>query len=1070
MSWPHIKLIFFLLFLSCAVDGFAQQPELEFNTVDVLENYSGNKTIAIIQDSVGFLWIATEDGLFRFDGQSVQTYMHKENDPYSLPNNKTELLFIDHNKTVWISTSAGLCSYNPEMDTFTPFISESNLRGSAGVYINAIAEDKNGQLYIANENEIFKYNLKSDRFSKVTEIPSGKITNLVFDDRNNIWISATQDGGLYYFDQKKIQLSPFLNIPNNPQSVTNNEIFDIELIGNKLWIAVYGGGIDTYDTVSKTFKHYFSPYYYENYSLNIFADSKNQVWVSTLGSLKLYDPVTDNFFNYYHDPNNPKSLHKNLWRFYEDRNGNYWTIHSIGGIRFVKSDNKFKHYTTQPINFWSTSENNITAITNDQYGNLWLGNYYNGIDVFKWKENKIDRYVHLDNDHKSLGNGTIFNIFRDSKQNMWVGSNMGGLQRFNPRSKNFTNFKNNPNDSTSIANNDVRSIDEDPDGNIWLIPHGKGVDRFDPKTGTFHHYNSKNSQLTNDYAFQVLIDSNQNLWVASVYGLNLLKKGESKFLHYLSVPNDTTSLNGNEIHSIYEDRNHSIWVSTADGLNRFNAEKNNFTRYTPSEKFKHIVSILSDKKNNIWCSTTSGILKLEANTGKFRYFDQSNGLLSKEYYGNSCFIDDANEIYFGGLNGVDVFNPDSLLKSSKKPTLVFTDFKLFNTSVSALKDSLILQKHINYAKRVDLKYVQNTISILYQGVDLTNPSKISYAYKLDGFDQDWNYVEGKREANYTNLHPGKYTFRVKASYTNNEWTENDISFDLYIHPVWWMTAWFRILAGIILFITPFLIVYWRMNRLHSQRRLLEKLVNERTFEIQSKNKMLHDLNETKDKLFSIISHDLRSPFNTILGFQDILINNYSEFSDSERKKMIRNIHISSSQIYYLLENLLNWAKIQANNIQYNPAKIVLKELFEEEMVLYKNMASIKGITLNYVIKGELISFADLNYLKTILRNLISNAIKFTPKGGTIQVVASHTEGYIEISVIDSGVGMSTHQIDHFFKNSYNESKIGTNGELGSGLGLVLCKEFIEKNKGKLSIKSQQGIGSTFSFTVPEVKQ
>lgn len=1069
MTRIYFCLILFLFVTTHPRLGLAQQPELEFNSVDALDFFSGNKSITIIQDSIGYLWIATEVGLFKFDGQSVDSYLHDENDPNSLPENKINQLFTDHKQTLWISSSAGLYKYNPEMDNFIPFISGSNLRGTTGKYIHAIAEDRKGQFYIANEKEVYKYNSEQDLFSKVTELKKGQINALVFDDRNGIWIGASQNGGLLYFNQSEHKLTSFLNIPNNNQSISNNEILDIELVNKKLWISTNGGGIDMYHTVDKSFKHYVSPNYYENYAHHISTDKKKQIWICTLGSLKLYDPTTDNFYNYYHDPNNSKSLPRNLLSFYEDRQGNYWTLHSMNGIRFIKPNNKFRHFTSHSASFWNISENSITSIANDKDGNLWIGNFYNGIDVFKWKENKIDRYVHQENDNKSLGNGTIFTIFRDSKQQMWVGSNMGGLQRFNPISKNFDTFRNNPNDTTSIANNDVRSIAEDSNGNLWIVVHGKGVDRFDTKSQTFRHYHSNNSRLSNNYAFQALVDTNDNLWVAAVYGLNLLKRGETQFRNFVSIPNDSTSINGNEISSICEDREHSIWVSTSEGLNKYNPESENFTRYTPSLKNKRIVSILSDRKNNIWCSSTAGISKLDPVTGKFVYFNQSNGLLSKEYYGNSRFIDENNEIYFGGHNGIDVFNPDSLLKTSKQPVLVFTDFKLFNNSISVQKDSAIIQKHISHAKRIDLEHTQNTISILYQGVDLTNSQKIAYAYILEGFDKDWNYVEGKREANYTNLRAGKYTFKVKARYEYDDWSEKGISIDLYIHPAWWMTVWFRILAGIILLIAPFLIVYLRTNRLRKQQKLLEKLVAERTIEIQSKNRMLNDLNTTKDKLFSIISHDLRSPFNTILGFQDILINNYSEFSETERQRMIKIIHTSSNQIYNLLENLLNWAKIQTHNIQYNPVKIVLKELFKEAMPLYQGIAQAKRITLKHDINGELISFADLNYLKTTLRNLISNAIKFTPEGGIIQVIAKHTDEHIEISVIDSGVGMSAHQIDNFFKNSYNESKSGTNGEQGSGLGLVLCKEFIEKNKGNLSIKSSQGFGSTFTFTIPVMK-
>jgi len=1062
----NVKLVIILFFLIHVGVGFAQQPELEFSSVKAFEKFSSNQAVTITQDSVGYLWIGTVQGLLRFDGQSISTYEHVAKDPNSLPGSRIEKLFVDRGKKIWICTSGGLCKYNPELDNFSPIITETNLRGASDLYISAIAEDNSGQLYIASQNKIYKLNNSQNLFIKVTELKEGKINALVFDDQNNIWIGASYNGGLFYFNQKENQLTSYLNNPNSKQSISNNEISDIALVNGTLWIAAYGGGVDTYNPELKSFKHYISPNYFENFSLSIYADSKKNIWICTLGSLKLFNPSNESFYNYYHDPNNPKSLHKNLWRFYEDKQGNYWTVQSIGGISVARSNNKFKHFNSQSANFWRTSENNITSIANDRNGNLWIGNYYNGIDIFYWKENKIDRFIHKDNDSKSLGNGTIFSIFRDSKHQMWVGSNMGGLQRFNPESKNFDTYTNKPDDSTSIANNDIRSISEDANGDIWCIVHGKGVDRFDIKTKTFHHYNSKNNHLSNDYAFQVINDSKGDLWVATVYGLNLLKKGELIFKTFVSVPNDSTSISGNEIHSIHEDKKHNIWISTSEGLNKFNPENESFTRYSSGLISKNIVSIVSDQKNNIWVSTPSGISKFDYLTNKFINFDQNDGLISKEYYSQSSFIDDENTIYFGGLDGIDLFNPDSLKKVLQQPKLIFTDFRIFNKSISFLNDSNIIDKHISHVKNIVLKYQQNSISFHYQGLDLTNSDKITYAYQLDGFDDTWIDAETKREASYTNLSPGKYTFRVKARYDNEAWSDEETFIDLIIVPAWWMTIWFKILVALIILASIIGIFYLREKSLHRQREKLEQLVLERTNEIRRKNKLLKELNSTKDKLFSIISHDLRSPFNSILGFQELLADNYDEFSDAEKKDMIGDLQTSTKHVYSLVENLLNWARIQSNSIQHQPIVFNLRETVQENLEFYQKIAEAKGIYFEHQISNELIAIADVDLLKTTLRNLINNAIKFTQKGGSILIKASRIKNYIQISVIDSGKGMTPEQIENLFDLEKTRSTIGTNGEKGSGLGLVLCKELVEKNRGFITVESQLENGSTFSFTLP----
>ena len=770
MSFTILKMVIFSFFLIQTIIVFAQQPDLKFSSLSALEDISRNKATAITQDSSGYLWIGTEEGLFRFDGQTVFPYLNDEHDKISIPSNRITKLFVDSEKNLWICTIGGLCKYNPEFNNFTPEVVESETRGVAGFYIPTIGEDQTGQLYVANENTIYKYNKSRNLFLKVTEIKDGKITAFIFDQQNNIWIAASSNGGLHHYDQKTQQLSSFLNDPKNEQSIGNNEIYDIALLNETLWIATYGRGIQSYNLKDKTFKHYISPYNFENYATSLFIDKKKNLWICTLANLKLYSPSTDNFYNYYHEPNNPKSLGPDLKGFYEDKQGNYWTFHSTGGIRVVESQNKFNHFDTQPASLWRTSLKNITSLAMDASGNLWSGNFYNGIDVFNFAAKKTDRYAHKYNDKKSLGNGTIFSIVRDSKNQMWVGSNLGGLQKYNPETNNFDSYLHNPQDTLSIAGNDVRSISEDKNGDLWIAIQEKGVDRFDIKSKIFHHFNSRNNHLSNNYTFQVLNDSRGNLWVGTSWGLNLLTKGEAIFKNFLFSKNDSTTINDNNIYSIHEDKQQNIWISTTKGLNKFNSTNQTFSRYSAGLNNKLVVSILSDQKNNIWVATNGGISKFDPHSERFTNFDQSDGLLSREFNGRACCTDNHNQLYFGGSEGIDFFNPDSLLIETKPPTVVLTDFKLFDKSISYKNDSSVIQKHISYAKKIDLNYKNNSFTFLYQGINLTSSDKITYAFRLDGFDHVWIDAGEKREANYTNLNPGKYTFRVKAKYDNGEWT------------------------------------------------------------------------------------------------------------------------------------------------------------------------------------------------------------------------------------------------------------------------------------------------------------
>jgi signal transduction histidine kinase/ligand-binding sensor domain-containing protein len=1060
--------------------GYGQQPIMKFTTITALENISNNKTSSIIQDEAGNLWIGSDDGLFRFDGQTVYPYEGDLNDAKSLPSGKINTLFIDSSKKLWICTSEGICQYNPEYDNFNRMIIPSDLKGLPGASIDVICEDRFGQIYVAFGSSFYKYDRKQELFACLVKLNQGKITAMTFDSHNNVWIAANLNGGLFYYDQKNQKIKIFKNEPQNKNSIANNEITDLALVGQNLWLATYGNGIDIYQVDKDSFKHYVSPEYYENFARRIFVGRKKDIWICTLSNLKLYNCVDDNFYNYYNQPNNPNSVGKGLIDFYEDIQGNFWTLYSIGEIKVVRKRNKFNHFDTQTEHFWHTIERNITAVVNDASGNLWIGNYYNGIDVFNWDKHTIDRYSSTDKKPKSVGGGTVFCIFCDSKKQMWVGSYFGGLQKFNPKSKNFTSYTNDYFEPTSIANNDVRSISEDKFGNLWVAVHGFGVDYFDQKQRTFRHFNSKNNKLCNDFTFQVLNDTVGNLWVATANGLGYLAQGDTIFKNYFFDQSDTTSMNDNEIHSLHIDNNQNLWVGTSSGLNQFDARTNSFIRYSAGLRNKNIAGILSDRKNEIWVSTYGGISKLNKENKTFITFDQSDGLISREFYDRACFRNRQNELFFGGSEGLDVFNPDSLIIEMKRPIVYLTDFRLLNKSITYKTNPEIINKHISQASEIRLNYKNNSFSILYQTIALVNPDKISYAYRLDGFDRDWINAANRTEANYTNLAPGNYKFRVRAKYDKGDWSEKETSIEIHIIPALWMRTWVKVLFSLVVMFIIFGVVSIRMRELRVQKLKLEYQVAERTNEIVEKNDLLEsqtqtliekndqlkDLNSTKDKLFSIISHDLRSPFNTILGFGELLLDSYSDLTDDERKNMISQLYNTSNQTYYLVENMLNWARIQTRNIKYEPKKIDLKEFFDAKFDLYEKIAGSKGIVLQSLLGADLFVNTDVNFLETILRNLINNAIKFTPAGGTIQVTAKPGPKEVVISVKDSGIGMTKNQIDNLFNINKNTYTAGTNGEKGSGLGLILCKEFIEEYNGTITVESAPGKGSTFSFTVP----
>jgi signal transduction histidine kinase/ligand-binding sensor domain-containing protein len=1086
-AWEKIAMAFILFFLIYPPLAFSQWLNFEFDPLNAIPDITCRQTTAILEDSIGYLWIGTEEGLFRYDGQTVYSYLKEKNESKTLPSSQINSLVLDKDDNVWIGTSAGLCKYNREKDNFSVLPDKSDMNGFIDCNIKVLAFDNNGDLFVAYKESVYKYDRPNGRFSKVVELEVGRINSIVFDDRNNLWIGAAREGGLFCFDQKHKRTSSFYHNPKIKNSLSINDINVLAILGDTLWIGTSGRGMDALDLNTKTFTNYSFPKNLENYVNSIFIARNKKVWVCTYSCLKTFYPEGDTFINYYYDPRNPYSVEKSLTGFYEDSAGNFWTIHSTNGVRLARNNMKFTHFEANSGVFWATSEKIITALRYDfidKYSRLWIGNYYNGVDIFDWKEHKTITLKHEESNPRSIAEGTIADLFLDSKQQMWVGATPGGLQRYNKNTNDFDSFRHHPNDTLTIARNDVRAIDEDSNGNLWLALQGEGVDRFNVRENIFYHYNPERNNLCNAWPNDVLVDSHDNVWVGTAQGLSFLPKGKSTFKNYLHNENDSNSLSNNEIHALYEDKHHDIWIATDNGLDKFEAKTQKFIHYYNGLKSKHVASIISDRNNDIWISTSAGISKLVKETGKFINYDQNYGLLSKEYIDRACMMDSVGTLFFGGARGFDTFNPKNLKMDTRQPKVVLTDFKLFNKSISCRTDSLIIDRHISYASNINLDYFQNAITFVFQAIALTDAQNIEYMYKLDGFDKDWVSAGKAKAASYTNLNPGNYTFRVKAKYENGEWGTNETTIGLKVYPAWWMTIGFKIIIILSLAAIIYIFVFIRTKRLHNQQERLTELVAERTREIESKkellrqqaeslvekNEQLNNLNATKDRLFSIISHDLRGPFNVILGFQNILVNEYAQCSEKERLDMVRKTYSTSQKVFNLVENLLNWARIQTSSIQYHPIPLDVKLTIIERLDLYRDIAEAKGINFNTELEDGLIAYADINILEAVLRNLIHNVIKFTPSGGFISVKAIQQNEAVLISVADSGVGMNLQQVESLFIPEKVVTINGTSGEKGSGLGLLLCKDFVEMNKGKITVVSKWGKGSTFSFTIPIFKE
>jgi signal transduction histidine kinase/ligand-binding sensor domain-containing protein len=1094
MYFKTSVLIVFLIY--SMFPAFGQVPDMHFT--DPLKDLplTSEITSCIVQDSVGFIWIGTNNGLNCYNGYKINKYRFEVSDSTSLINNTISKLFVDSQGRLWIGTQLGLCYYNKYFDNFISVASEKDYAGLESLRITDINQDNNGALYVSEGSSIYMLDENSGKFKPILKIETGLVNKFKFDNQNNIWIGASDDGGLIFYEPASKKTKLFLHSNDQSNGISNSTVRDLLLKENKLWIATYGGGVNVYDIKANTFKHYPPPDPYAGYITYIYSDNKNNIWICDLTGIKFYDRNNDVFFGYYTRDYDSYSIKASAVAIIQDKQGNYWTIHAPGGVGLSSVNKSFSNYDKNPDMYWHLSEINLTAIEFDAEGNWWMGNGFNGIDIFDWEKGIVRTYHYNESNPYSLGKGGTTCIFRDKNGTMWIGTNMGGLQYYSESKDRFYSYINEPTNPSSIANNDIRSITEDNEGNLWIVTHGKGIDRFNKKEKTFSHFTNINNNLSNDWAFQILFDSNENLWVATAWGLSKLEKGSQKFKNYLSLPTDTNSLCNNLINCLYEDSKNQVWIGTSSGLNRYNPERNNFERFETGLSSLNICGI-EDGGGYLWVSTPFGISRLNPQTKEVFNFDESDGLLKGEYQIRSVAANNENMLFFGGGSGLTVFNPEDIKFNSKVPDVLISEFQLNNKPVEKYGEESILKRHISYTREIKLNYSQNVFGFEFLSTNLINPRKNRFKYKMEGVDKDWVESGNKNSASYSNLQPGRYTFKVIASNNDNVWNKTGTSLKIRILPPWWLSWWFKTIAVLAIIIFIYLIFYNRTASLRKQKELLTRKVEERTKNLNDKtillekrqqliqeqseelksiaenleetNNELTSINATKDKLFSIIAHDLKNPFNVILGYTDLLINNFDSWEEGQKLEFLGFIKESSGNAYNLLENLLNWSRSQGGILEFNPISIGANEIINDVLQEVMSSARKKGIEIiNLISDDNLKIFADQNMFSLICRNLLMNAIKYSNPGGHIFIdIKDYDQEFIRFAITDHGVGMNKSKAESLFNADNNTSTSGTGGEKGTGLGLILCKEFVTRHKGKIWLESKPYKGTTFFFTIPK---
>jgi len=865
---------------------------LRFDHLSIEQGLSQSSVYTVFQDSSGFIWFGTQDGLNRYDGYNFKVYKPDSDIPDSISDRWITAIVEDKQGYIWVGTrQGGLNRFDPRLETFTHYMyDDSNPASLIDNHINTLFLDHADNLWIGTSKGLdlldktkstFKHYLNvASRPEKTNEI---KITTLQQDQHGQLWVGTA--GGLKKLNPQYNTVENFVSNPNYFNTISSDNITAIVMDNHSIiWIGTRNG-LNRYDPGTGRFERFLRESVTtgntqlgnptadvvleaskpeNSISSNIITalriDSTGNLWVGTANGLNRYE-AGKGFVAYYNDPAYSKSLSKNqVTTLFEDRSGVLWIGTDAGGVNlYDRQQDLFAYYRQDSQNPNTLSDSSIYSIFIDSAGYAWLGTG-NGLNQFNRQGNQVVQFKNNAQDPKSLGSNEIYFITGDQTGSIWI-STPNGLDRFDRGTSSFTHFRYDSADPDSLSSNFVYTVFVDSKNQVW-VGTTSGLDLFDRSTEKFTHYayNATDpNSLSGNWVYSIYEDHVGNLWVGTLEnGLNRLDPKTNKFTRYRHNSRNKSSLNNDSIISIYQDQKDRLWLGTeGGGLNLFHPETNSFSYYLEKDGLPNgvIYGILGDDLGNLWVSTNFGISRFNPDTGIFKNFDAGDGLQSNEFNTNAYAKGKDGELYFGGINGLTVFQPNEIKDNPYAPQVVLT-------SLTQDDKPIVTRTSVETLQNVTIQYPQNSLEFDFAALDYNQPGKNQYAYFLAGFDTSWHFIGTKHSGRYTNIPGGKYTLLLKATNSDGVWNETPSQIAVTVIPPFWQTNLFR---GLVVFGALVVIVSGfglRTKSIRDRNRELERLVQERTHALEDRGREMEALYQADEKILRNVS--LNQVFQTLV--------------------------------------------------------------------------------------------------------------------------------------------------------------------------------------------------------------
>ena len=1106
--------------------SFAREaPYVRFENFTYEDGLPDNTVFQIVKDTSGFVWIATSGGLARYDGSNFKTIHHDEDNKDSPLSNQIKVLMVDSDNHLWIGTQkSGVSRYDITNDAYRHFDSE----GQEGVALTdlkilSFIEDSQGRIWIGTENGVNVWNKSTGEMIQflhnpkdTTSLGGSAVLCTMEDSAGRIWL-GTWGGGLNLLipdktDFSKSTFKKFKNDPLQKETISENHVWSLyQDSQNRIWVGTFGGGLNLMipglnNTNERNFTAQFISYKHNvdnplsllnNDIYSIAEDDDNYLWIATGVGLSLIDlktvglpSYTDahiahtipelNFINHERSRSSTSIIADVVRNVYIDDTKSCWLSIKGGISKYDKKGIKFKSaLTVSDID----TESGVASIVVQDADKHWLAVTNQGISEYRIDDKTYTIHRGKKSKKTALNDHAFISMMQHSNKELWIGTN-SGLSIFNTQQKTFKNYPLGKSNNTQ-ANN----ILEDSKGRIWIASND-GLFRIFSATKDSLEYqlykkspDDENTISHNDIS-SLAEDDEGNIWATTWEGLNKITVNADDNLsvkRYFHDPEDPHSLGNDQEMICLKISNGEIWIANGAGLSRYQPDSDNFINYKHDDSLSisGVVAMEIDNAGDIWCSTLQGVFTFSPKNEKYRYFYEEDGLQGNHFALRSSYKDENGTIYFGGANGYTTIVPEEIEYNSDAPKIIITGFQVFTKEH-------YFDEPIERTKTIKLDHTENYFTIKFSALNFIQPSKNQYAYKLEGFDEDWRYCGKQNFANYTSLPGGEYTFRVKGSNNDGVWNEKGASIKIIVTPPFWRTWWFWITVVGLVALLAYLYYKQRTAAIRQRSRELEAFNAKLSSEIEVREKTENRLREREQKLTKaekqleetieelqrsnkeleqfayIASHDLQEPLRMVGSFVQLINRRYADKLDDAGREYIEFTVDGVNRMSDLIKGLLSFSRVGRQNANFelcNINVIIEKKMFDIRKYINERHAKVTIDKLPDAV------YCDATQIGAIFYNLIVNAVKFNRKDKpkvAVKLVEENPTHWL-FSVEDNGIGINSNYKEKVFGifkrlNSSDEFK-------GSGIGLALCKRIVDNHDGDIWFESEEGQGTTFFFTI-----